>query len=237
MSGRSSPPRRTRPRGSRRESGPLVAQAYAEIKRRILDDEYPADYRATEPEVATALGMSRTPVREALIRLEREGLVAIVPRRGMRVLPLSPADMREIYEVLTCLEREAAGLAARRRPSDDDLRPLTDAVVEMERALAARQLEAWADADERFHRALLELGGNGRLAALAYTMWDQSHRARRVTLRLRPLPSRSADEHRALVAALRRGDEGRARAIHQAHRVRTARLLIRLLERHALARL
>jgi len=101
---------------ARRRAAPLVTQAYAELKRRILDHEYPAGHQATEPDVAADLGMSRTPVREALIRLAQEGLVEVVPRRGMRVVPLSPADMQEIYEVLTALESEAAGLAARPRP-------------------------------------------------------------------------------------------------------------------------
>ena len=72
----------TRPSRARRRSGGVrVARAYAEIRRRILDNEYPAGYQATEPEVAEALGMSRTPVREALIRLEKEGFVEVVPRR------------------------------------------------------------------------------------------------------------------------------------------------------------
>jgi len=220
-----------------RPGGSRVARAYAEIKRRILDNEYAAGYQATEPEVAAALGMSRTPVREALIRLEREGLVELVPRRGMRVVPLSPADMRDIYQVLTCLETEAAGLLARRRPSPGELEPMVRAAADMDAALDAERLEAWADADERFHRTLLELSGNRRLAALAFTVWDQVHRARLVSLPLRPRPWKSNQDHRALLAALRRGDEERARTVHHRHRLRAARMLTRLLEKHALSRL
>jgi DNA-binding GntR family transcriptional regulator len=224
-----------RPRPSRRAGGSLVARAHAEIRRRILDNEYEAGFRATEPEIAKALGMSRTPVREALIRLEKEGLVEVVPRRGMRVVPLSPADMREIYELLTALETEAAGLAARRRPSREDLAPLAAAVADMGRALRRGRLAEWAKADERFHRALLDLGGNRRLAALASTVWDQVHRARLVTLPQRPRPWQSNREHRQLLAALRRGHEARARALHHRHRVDAAGILTRILEEHALA--
>jgi len=212
----------------------LVTQAYAELKRRILDREYPAGHQATEPDVAADLGMSRTPVREALIRLAQEGLVEVVPRRGMRVVPLSPADMQEIYEVLTALESEAAGLAARPRPDPRRFDAMATAVDDMAAALADRDLLAWAAADERFHRALLELSGNRRLIALAVTMWDQVHRARLATVRLRPLPYRSNTEHRALLAALRRGDAERARDVHRRHRRRTARMLISLLKQHAM---
>ena len=72
------------PRGSR------VDAAYQAIRARILDNVWPPGYRALEQELAHALGMSRTPVREALIRLAKEGLVEVVPRHGMRVLPVSP---------------------------------------------------------------------------------------------------------------------------------------------------
>ena len=77
--------------------GSLVDAAYQGIRRRILDNVWAPGFQAMEQEVALELGMSRTPVREALIRLAKEGLVEVVPRRGMRVLPVSPTDMREIY--------------------------------------------------------------------------------------------------------------------------------------------
>jgi DNA-binding GntR family transcriptional regulator len=64
--------------------------AYEQIRRRILDNVWPPGHRALEQEVALALGMSRTPVREALVRLQNEGLVEVVPRHGMRVLPCRP---------------------------------------------------------------------------------------------------------------------------------------------------
>ena len=82
----------------------LVDAAYREIRQRILDNVWPPGHRALEQEVALALGMSRTPVREALMRLAAEGLVEVIPRHGMRVLPVSPADMQEIYQILTALE-------------------------------------------------------------------------------------------------------------------------------------
>ena len=68
----------------------LVDQAYREIKQRLMGNLYPPNLQILEQDLAVQLGMSRTPVREALIRLEREGLVEIIPRRGMRVVPISP---------------------------------------------------------------------------------------------------------------------------------------------------
>jgi DNA-binding GntR family transcriptional regulator len=90
----------------------LVDAAYEQIRRRILDNAWPPGHRALEQEVALALGMSRTPVREALMRLQAEGLVEVIPRHGMRVLPVSPTDMREICQILTALECMAAELLA-----------------------------------------------------------------------------------------------------------------------------
>lgn len=87
------------------------------------------------------------------------GLVEIIPRHGMRVLPVSPTDMREIYEILTALECMAMELLARRKPSDEELAPLVEATQAMEQALAQEELEQWAQADERFHAHLLELAG------------------------------------------------------------------------------
>lgn len=215
----------------------LVERAYGEIKRRILGNFYPPNLQVLEQDLALQLGVSRTPVREALIRLEREGLVEILPRRGMRVVPVAPDDMREIYEVLTCLESWAVKHLAERRPSEAEAAPLTAAVEDMDRALDAGDLETWAEADERFHRLLLELSGNRRLAAMALTVFDQVHRARMVTLRMRPPPRESNKDHRAVVDAILAGDGPRAYEIHYRHRNRAMLLLIEILERYKLSQL
>ena len=78
--------------------------------------------------------MSRTPVREALVRLAREGLVEVRSRHGMCVLPVSADDMRDIYQVLTALESTAVELVARRRPDAKELEPLVEASRDMAKA-------------------------------------------------------------------------------------------------------
>lgn len=210
----------------------LVDAVYQEIRRRILDNVYPPGHQVLEQALATELGVSRTPLREALIRLQKEGLVEVVPRHGVRVLPVSPTDMREIYEILTALESMAAELAARRRPSDTELAPLEQASRDMVRALRADDLDAWAEADERFHRLLVELSGNRLLAQSALNFWDRAHRARRFTLRLRPKPVDSTKEHTELVERIRAGDAQGANEVNRAHRERASRELLAILERY-----
>lgn len=210
----------------------LVEQAYAEIKKRILTTHYPPGYQALEQEIAADLNVSRTPVREALIRLENEGLLSLIPRRGMKVTPLLPNDMREIYEVLTAVETMAVELLARRKPSKKQLQPVSRALKRMNVALNANDLETWAEADDQFHRALLEACGNNRLAEIAGKVRDQGHRARLLTLRLRPKPTKSNAEHEEVFAAITAGDWEQARDLHYAHRKRTSQTLIELLDEY-----
>ena len=215
----------------------LVDAAYAQIRQRILDNAWPPGHRALEQEVALALGMSRTPVREAMMRLQNDGLVEVIPRHGMRVLPVSPNDMREIYQILTALECMAAELLAQRKPSNAELKPLVDATKEMDQALKADDLDGWAAADERFHAHLVELAGNRQLQATVLNYWDRAHRARMFTLRLRPKPVNSTKEHMAMVERLRAGDAAGAAAVTRAHRERANRELVAIFEHFKLAQM
>ena len=215
----------------------LVELAYENIKRRILDNEYYPGFQALENEIAEELGVSRTPVREALIRLQHEGLVDLKPRRGMRVVPVVAADMREIYEVLTSLESMAAELLAQQQPDEKTLEPMKAATRDMEAALARDDLDAWAEADERYHRSLIDLCGNRRLAAMANAVRDQGHRARMVTLRLREKPTASIDEHQQVLDAIERGDWQTARDVHYQHRKRASIELTKILEKYRLPQL
>ena len=215
----------------------LVELAYDQIKERILQNHYHPGYQALESEVADDLGFSRTPVREALIQLKHEGLIELIPRRGMRVVPVVADDMQEIYEVLTSLESMAAELLARKQPDAKVLEPMRVATRDMERALKADDLEAWAAADERFHRALIELCGNKRLAHMATTVRDQGQRARMVTLRLRDKPIASVNEHERVLRAIEQGDWQTARDEHYAHRKRASVELTEILEKYRLPQL
>jgi DNA-binding GntR family transcriptional regulator len=210
----------------------LVDDAYRKLKDAIRENEFPPGYQGSEQEIATRLGMSRTPVHEAVIRLQEEGLVRVLPRRGVVVAAISADDMREIYGVIIALEAAAAELLAE-RPSDERLstaHELDAANKAMEAALKNDDLAAWAKADASFHRLLIEHSGNQRLLRMYHTVMDQSHRARMITLRIRPRPERSVKEHRLIVDAIKRGHASDARELTKEHRVRARDQLVPLLE-------
>src|SRR4051812_13469188 len=130
----------------------LVDGAYDALKAAIRNNVFAPGYQGSEQEIASQLGMSRTPVHEAIIRLQEEGLVRVLPRRGVVVCALSPEDMREIYGVIIALETASSELLAER--PEEERGPIAgelDAVnARMETALAADDLVDWAGADERF---------------------------------------------------------------------------------------
>ncbi|MEM6275728.1 MAG: GntR family transcriptional regulator [Pseudomonadota bacterium] len=211
-----------------------TTRATEALRALIFSGALPPGSDHLEAELAERLGLSRTPVREALARLEGQGLVTIRPRRGARIVGLSPADMNEIYEVLTTLEAAAAGRAAQRGLSEEDLQPLQTAIDAMDAALAANDLEAWADADDTFHQALVAAAGNARMVEATQLYADQVRRARMMTLRLRPPPTRSNNDHRAVLAAIKAGDARAAAGLHERHRDGARLLLTDLLRAHQL---
>jgi DNA-binding GntR family transcriptional regulator len=203
--------------------------AYDEMRRRILDTRMPAGTQYLEQELATLLGMSRTPVREALIRLAEDRLVEVRPRHGARVLPVSVDDMREIYEMLMPLEALAARKAAERNLAAADIAEIVDVHGKMVEALERSDLDTWAREDDRFHRTVVALSGNKRLIGAVGSFLDQAHRVRMLTLRKRPVPVASNRDHADLIAAIRARDGARAAAVHQEHRRKGGELLLKLL--------
>ncbi len=216
----------------------MVGAAYDMLRRRILSNELPPGARFLEPELAQQLGMSRTPVREALIRLEAEELVRVIPRRGIQIAPVSVHAMEEIYEIVTALEAAAARRLAGRMPDAARLAPLRAALERMDAALdAARldagRLDAWGDADEAFHRALITQAGNERLAAVALRYRDQVGRVRTATLRLRRELKRSNKAHWALLDAIAAGDAELAARLHRRQRDRATEELLAIFGKSA----
>lgn len=217
--------------------GSQSQRIYEEIKRRILDNELPAGTQVLENELASQLGVSRTPIREALVLLSRDGMVEVRPRHGMRVLPVSADDMQDIYDILTALESTAAEIVAARGVSKEEIARLEQAVANMDAALKKDDLKGWAQADERFHRLLVELTNNKRLISLVNTYWEQSHRVRMLTLKLRPKPIHSNSDHAAVVEAIRKRDPEKARKVHHDHRVGSGKMLVEILRSHGLVQI
>jgi GntR family transcriptional regulator, rspAB operon transcriptional repressor len=197
----------------------LPQRAYLALRHAIRDLRLAPGQMVLEKEAAAALGVSRTPVREALVRLESEGLLRLVPRHGFAVAPLDPRTLQEIYEILEGLETVAVDLAAA-RATPEQLERLDRSIADQERALRADDLAAWLRADDAFHDVVLEMSGNERLWRYAQSLGDQAYRARLFTHRLRPKPTRSTADHRSVAAAIRAGDGRKARSLHQAHRRR-----------------
>ncbi len=222
---------RSRPQAAPAEGTSLVDEAYQALKTAIRDNVFPPGHQAAEPEIARQLGMSRTPVHEAIIRLQEEGLVQVLPRRGILICPISAEDIREIYDVLIAVEGMAAALLAG-LPGDAAAaaaEALERETAAMEQTLERGKLLEWAAADERFHQLLTERCGNRRLARVAATVRDQSHRARLFTVHLRPPPTASAAEHRRIAGAIRAGEAAEAETAARAHRVRARDALLPLL--------
>ncbi|MFM7011902.1 MAG: GntR family transcriptional regulator [Betaproteobacteria bacterium] len=214
------------------QTNTLVEEAFAQVRRRILDNVWPPGYRALEQEVAAALDMSRTPVREALVRLQAEGLIDLIPRHGMHVLPVSATQMAEIYELLTALECLAVEKIARGKLPTNKIQVLINATDAMEEALERDDLQSWAVADEAFHAELIALAGNKTLEANVLSLADRVHRARMFSFRLRPKPLASPQDHRIFVERIIAGDIAGAIAANREHRERASHELLAIFSQY-----
>ncbi|MEP3275970.1 MAG: GntR family transcriptional regulator [Stappiaceae bacterium] len=215
---------------ARAKSPSQSQRAVQQLREMIITNQLPAGSNVLEPELAQMLNMSRTPIREAAIILEAQGLVEIKPRRGIRIVPLSPEDMEEIYSILTELESLAAYKAAETGISATDMADMQRLIDEMDEALQSDDRKRWAIADGNFHRKLVSLANNRRLQSIVATYSDQVHRARMMTLFIRPAPHQSNTDHRKLVEAIAARDPEAARNIHHAHRKGAKDLMIQLIK-------
>ncbi|GJD48590.1 HTH-type transcriptional repressor GlaR [Methylobacterium crusticola] len=214
-------------------------RAYAAIKDLIQRGAIPPGDLIDETETARRLGISRTPVREALLRLQTESFVEIGRGKGIRVLPLSSAALREMYQVISGLEVTAVSLIVRRGPSSGELDGLRAALSAMDAAIAAGDVGAWGEADETFHRELMRLSGNRKLHEVGCQMRDFVLRAHRVALRLQTPEYRAAStrSHSGLIAVLLGGDAEAAAQRHQHQRLRGEEALIGVVDRFQIASL
>lgn len=224
------PSARGKPAGGNRQTGGSE-RAYRELRQRILDNELAPGISYPDAELGQMFGLNATQLREALQRLEEEGLVEIHSRHATRILPISIDDMREIFEIMIALEPAAARRVALQGVGKADCERLTAAIRQMDTALLKDDLVAWAKADELFHTRLIELCGNKRLRSLLTACLDQRHRARMQTLGARPVPVDSNRDHAAVVDAVRRRDADAAYALHHDHLARSSAMLISLLRR------
>lgn len=211
----------------------LVDQAYAAFKQAITAGDYAPGTQLSAQDLASRLGTSRTPIHEAALRLQEEGLVRILPKKGILVCALSPDDVREIYEVIVAIEGEAAARIA--AMPEAERMPLADLLeADTNRMEAALDFDPRSEADMAFHRLLVEACGNSRFASIIKTVNSQAARARVFMVQMRPSIEKSVPEHRAIIAAIRAGDASAAREAARAHRARARDEILPLLARFGL---
>lgn len=200
---------------------PLPAAAadptYAAIRAQILSGERAGGEWLREEDLAAALGVSRTPVREALRRLAAEGLVRHERNRGVQVVEWRAEDLDELYGLRALLEPWGSALAAGRGTVDleelDELAGRMDAAA----ARAVPDLELVTVLNNRFHRAILEGSGNSRLTALVATVVEVPLVARTFTLYSPDALRRSLAHHHEIVDALRSRDPLWAESVMRSH--------------------
>lgn len=211
-------------------------RAAEEIRQLIFSGELTAGSNHLESELATRLGISRTPVREATLMLQASGLLEVQPRKGVRIAALSADDMQEIYVILTEMECLAVRLAVEVDHPAAAFDPLKRSLEAMIEALNTNDLPRWAQADELFHAQLVELSQSERLIRLVENFNDQVRRARAVTLNLRPEPSQSVDDHTRVYNAMLAGDPQTATELHRQHCVSARTMLVQILRQSGLKR-
>ncbi|MCW0983686.1 GntR family transcriptional regulator [Agrobacterium sp. BT-220-3] len=216
-----------------RDGSSLAESVYQQVKQAIVTGALAPRLQVTEQQIAARLNVSRTPVHQAVVLLEKEGWLRQLPKRGLYICDLNATEMQDIYEVLMGLEGIAAErLAARSKPADDHIdERIEEAALEAENALERDDLSAWADADYKFHTMLVELCGNPQLVRLARSVMEKSHQARLVTLEHRPRPEQATKDHREIVQAIKLRDPIAAREALISHRKKGIETLIPILRK------
>jgi DNA-binding GntR family transcriptional regulator len=194
----------------------LWERVHAHLREEILANRLQAGAELQENALASQLGVSRAPVREALGRLAAEGLVVIRPRRGAVVRELSKDDFLEAYQVREALEAMAARLATFRLGAEE-LSRLEQLTSTMERHAERDEVDEFFEANAAFHAALVDASGNQRLRELYAQLVGQMNRYRRRSLALRGSLHQSVAEHRAILAALADRDPDRAARLMADH--------------------
>lgn len=157
--------------------------------------------RLMEIQLAEELGVSRTPVREAIRKLELEGFVIMIPRRGTYVADLSIKDFNEVFEIRTALDVLAAGLAAE-RITDHELEDLQRILVAIGEHIDQGQFEGIVDLDVEFHDLLYRACRNDRLVGIISNLREQFMRFRSISMAYPGRLRKTLEEHSRLVEAI-----------------------------------
>jgi len=193
-----------------------ATRVYQHLKRAILERIHADGALLSEAEIAAEVGVSRTPVREALLRLESEGLVALYPKRGVLVRPVSAAEIEDVIDARRLVEVHAAQRAWDRRATlVGTLEPLLDA---MRSARESGDVVALMTADRAFHATVVDGGGNAILSELYQRLRDRQMRIGIAAMRVEPQRvDRAVADHTRLLDALRGDDAAHWAALVDEH--------------------
>ncbi|NLN87151.1 MAG: GntR family transcriptional regulator [Syntrophomonadaceae bacterium] len=191
----------------------LVLEA---IRSAIMNGTLQPRERLMEIQLAEELGVSRTPVREALRKLELEGFIVMVPRKGAYVADLSFKDIADVFEIRAALEGLAAGLAAE-RITEDELENMERLIVGKQEAINSGDIDKLVEVDTSFHELLYKASRNDRLAAIISNLREQIQRFRLTSLSFPGRNKESLQEHKQLVEAIQARDSQLARQLAQEH--------------------
>lgn len=184
---------------------PAADRVYTHVKQGVLDRRYEGGTLLTEGELAEAVGVSRTPVREALLRLEVEGLIKLYPKKGALVLPVSAQEIKDVVETRILVEEHAARKAVPALPGL--IERLEELLARQKEQAAAGDLAAAAVTDRCFHAEIVRSGGNEILSRLYDQLRDRQLRMGVAVMYSHPdRIAKTLVEHEEILQALRSGD-------------------------------
>ncbi|MCR2764325.1 GntR family transcriptional regulator [Microbacterium sp. zg.B48] len=199
------------------EEGLLLDRVANEIRFAILSGKFAPGSRLSVPELARELNVSRTPAREALMRLQHEGLVMVVPRKGAVVLQGNSDDLLELFQFREALEGMAARLAARQMSPEQKENLVAIAKLHAE-SVRAEDLAAHLRYDEEFHAAIAAGSGNSRIfEELGKVRGQLVLLSRAMSTEPGGMDQRVIDAHEAIVDAITTGDTTKADRVARAH--------------------
>ena len=184
---------------------PLRDVVFENLRTAILEGNLKAGQRLMEVQLAEQLGVSRTPIREAIRKLELEGLVVMLPRKGAYVANMSFKDLIDVLEIRASLEGLAASLAAERR-NDEDIIILERVINEFEESIRNTDIEGVLKKDVEFHEHIFLMANNKKLYQLITSLWEQVHRFRVMYVSNYETSLSLVEEHRRILQAIREGD-------------------------------
>ena len=208
---------------------PLRDVVFKTLRQAILTGELQPGERLMEITLANRLGVSRTPVREAIHKLEQEGLVIMMPRRGAQVAQITKKDLIEVLEVRLGLEEMAVRFACERM-TDEQLTELCQAADEFSAAIERNDLTALAQADEKFHSLICRATGNDCLCGITNNLREQMYRYRIEHLKNHDARKNLDGEHKAICAALEKRNAEEAQAILYSHIENQQQSIIQMLK-------